>query len=121
MLAPTRRVSPWRGYARIDGRGVRPICEPRGPRSGGRRMRTFHILMIGAFLVPFLVVDHYRQGERAAVAATAPARPKLPIGVSEVLYAISVPAPAAPTPERVRLGEKLFFDKRLSADDSVSC
>jgi len=84
-------------------------------------MRTFHILMIGAFLVPFLVVDHYRQGERAAVAATAPARPKLPIGVSEVLYAISVPAPAAPTPERVRLGEKLFFDKRLSADDSVSC
>jgi cytochrome c peroxidase len=86
-------------------------------------MRAFHILIIGAFLVPFLVVDHYRRGGQRAVAAsaTAAAKPKLPIGVSDVLYAISVPSHAAQTPERVRLGEKLFLDKRLSADDSTSC
>tara|TARA_R110002049_G_scaffold72490_7_gene187498 strand:+ start:53009 stop:54094 length:1086 start_codon:yes stop_codon:yes gene_type:complete len=29
--------------------------------------------------------------------------------------------PDPPTPERVRLGRWLFFDKRLSADDSISC
>lgn len=47
--------------------------------------------------------------------------PKLPIGVSAALYDISVPPDRKPTPERVALGEKLFNDKRLSADDSVSC
>ncbi|PTL81055.1 cytochrome-c peroxidase [Vitiosangium sp. GDMCC 1.1324] len=47
--------------------------------------------------------------------------PKLPIGVSSALYDISVPPDRRPTPERVGLGEKLFNDKRLSADDSVSC
>ncbi|WNG37043.1 cytochrome-c peroxidase [Archangium violaceum] len=47
--------------------------------------------------------------------------PKLPIGVSAALYDISVPPDRRPTPERVALGEKLFNDKRLSADDSVSC
>jgi cytochrome c peroxidase len=84
-------------------------------------MRTFLFLIVGAFLAPFLVVAHYRQGEHLAVAATAAPAPKLPIGVSEVLYAISVPPRVAPTPERIRLGEKLFLDRRLSADDSVSC
>jgi cytochrome c peroxidase len=38
-----------------------------------------------------------------------------------VLWKLSVPAGAEPTPERVALGEKLFNDKRLSLDDSVSC
>jgi cytochrome c peroxidase len=51
----------------------------------------------------------------------APPPPKLPPGVSAVLWKLSVPAGAEPTPEKVALGEKLFNDKRLSADDSVSC
>ncbi|WP_224368990.1 cytochrome-c peroxidase [Hyalangium versicolor] len=51
----------------------------------------------------------------------APPPPKLPPGVSAALWKISVPAGAEPTPEKVALGEKLFNDKRLSADDSVSC
>ena len=52
--------------------------------------------------------------------ASAPP-PKLPPGVSPVLWRLSVPAGAEPTPEKVALGEKLFNDKRLSADDTVSC
>ena len=47
--------------------------------------------------------------------------PKLPPGVSEALYRISVPPERAPTPERVALGDKLFNDKRLSVDNTVSC
>jgi cytochrome c peroxidase len=45
----------------------------------------------------------------------------LPLGVSPVLYAISVPAERVPTPELAALGDKLFDDKRLSVDDTVSC
>src|SRR5687768_18608467 len=52
---------------------------------------------------------------------TAAAVPKLPQGVSPTLWKLSVPAGAEPTPEKVALGEKLFNDKRLSADDTVSC
>ncbi|MCP3139729.1 cytochrome-c peroxidase [Pyxidicoccus xibeiensis] len=51
----------------------------------------------------------------------APPPPDLPPGVSAVLWKVSVPADRAPTPERVALGQKLFNDKRLSVDDSVSC
>jgi cytochrome c peroxidase len=43
--------------------------------------------------------------------------PAAPLG-SEIDLA-SMPEP--PTPERVRLGRWLFYDKRLSADDTVSC
>jgi len=45
----------------------------------------------------------------------------LPRGVSATLYELVVPAGAQPTPEKVALGEKLFNEKRLSVDDSVSC
>jgi cytochrome c peroxidase len=47
--------------------------------------------------------------------------PKLPPGVSPVLWKISVPPGAEPTPDKVLLGEKLFNDQRLSVDDTVSC
>jgi cytochrome c peroxidase len=53
--------------------------------------------------------------------STAHVPKDLPLGVSATLYALSVPADHVPTPERVALGDKLFNDKRLSADDSVSC
>jgi cytochrome c peroxidase len=56
-----------------------------------------------------------------ALAAAPPAAPKLPLGVSAALYEISVPLERRPTPQQIALGTKLFNDKRLSADDSVSC
>ena len=43
--------------------------------------------------------------------------PEGPLG-SEIQLAS---LPNAPTPERVRLGRWLFYDKRLSADESVAC
>ncbi|GJM25742.1 MAG: hypothetical protein DHS20C16_21570 [Phycisphaerae bacterium] len=43
--------------------------------------------------------------------------PKSPLGIESTLQSL----PNPPTPETVRLGRWLFFDKRLSADKSVSC
>lgn len=43
--------------------------------------------------------------------------PVLPLGLQTPFSALAEP----PTPERVRLGKWLFFDKRLSADGTVSC
>lgn len=57
----------------------------------------------------------------ADMPSTAHVPKDLPIGVSPVLYAISVPADRVPTPAQIALGDKLFNDKRLSADDSTSC
>lgn len=53
--------------------------------------------------------------------STAHVPKDLPIGVSPTLYAISVPPDKVPTPAQIALGDKLFNDKRLSVDDSVSC
>ncbi len=43
--------------------------------------------------------------------------PATPLGLDEQLAALQPP----PTPERVRLGRWLFFDKRLSAAGDISC
>ncbi len=58
-----------------------------------------------------------------ALASTesAKAPDDLPLGVSKVLYEITVPANAVPTQDKIALGDKLFNEKRLSVDDSVSC
>jgi cytochrome c peroxidase len=58
-----------------------------------------------------------------AIAGTerAKAPENLPPGVSATLYQITVPASAVPTQDQIALGDKLFNDKRLSVDDSVSC
>lgn len=53
--------------------------------------------------------------------STAHVPTDLPLGVSPQLYAISVAPDRVPKPEIVALGDKLFNDKRLSADDTVSC
>ncbi|RKH19296.1 cytochrome-c peroxidase [Corallococcus sp. CA047B] len=46
---------------------------------------------------------------------------KLPPGVSATLWRLAVPPGSEPTPEKVALGEKLFREKRLSADNTVAC
>ena len=43
--------------------------------------------------------------------------PKPPLGIDSSFDELKEP----PTPERVRLGRWLFFDKRLSADGTISC
>lgn len=46
---------------------------------------------------------------------------KVPAAFDPVIWAAFVPEDNAQSPERVVLGRKLYFDKRLSADGTVSC
>jgi len=46
---------------------------------------------------------------------------KVPGGFDPVIWSAFVPEDNALTPQRVELGKKLYFDKRLSADGTVSC
>jgi cytochrome c peroxidase len=46
---------------------------------------------------------------------------KVPPGFDEVVWEAFIPEDNAMTPERVALGRKLYFDKRLSDDGTVSC
>ncbi len=47
--------------------------------------------------------------------------PGAPAGIDSVIWAQAVPDDNEPTPERIALGQKLFFDTRLSADGTVAC
>lgn len=60
-------------------------------------------------------------GTQAALAAETRVPENLPLGISPVLYAVSVPPGDEPTPERIALGKQLFNDKRLSVDGTVAC
>ncbi len=46
---------------------------------------------------------------------------KLPLGISQDTWSYYIPRDNPLTVEKVALGKALFFDKRLSADGSVSC
>jgi len=46
---------------------------------------------------------------------------KFALGIPGDLWAVLVPPDNPMTPAKVELGRKLYFDARLSADDSVSC
>jgi cytochrome c peroxidase len=54
-------------------------------------------------------------------ASTEGFTPKFPLGVPGDLWALLVPPDNPMTAAKVELGRKLYFDVRLSADNSVSC
>jgi cytochrome c peroxidase len=56
-----------------------------------------------------------------AQARAAGPSPSLPQGLPADLWEILIPPDNPVTPERVELGRRLFYDKRLSKDGSVSC
>ena len=80
------------------------------------RRATFKLKVIFclAFLLPILV--------RANDAADSEAFDfKLPLGISRDLWTYFIPKDNPLTAEKVALGRALFFDKRLSANGTVSC
>jgi len=46
---------------------------------------------------------------------------QLPRGIPETLWRKRIPAGNPQTPEKIALGEQLYFDKRLSSSGTVSC
>jgi cytochrome c peroxidase len=73
----------------------------------------FTRVLAGAALV--LCLSFWIQARAAGPSAS------LPKGLPADLWEILVPPDNPVTPERVELGRKLFFDKRLSKDGTVSC
>ena len=79
--------------------------------------RLLRVSAIGAAIL-FVVVTACRMAPPAwEVANPIRPLPAGPLGTEIDLTAI----PEPPTPERVRLGRWLFYDKRLSGDNTVAC
>jgi len=77
---------------------------------------------IGLLFLATLVAGCAPQSSAPTVAeldADNPVRPlpEPPLGITSTFAELEVP----PTPESVRLGRWLYYDKRLSADDTISC
>ncbi len=58
---------------------------------------------------------------RNSKSSSSPDVTKPPAGLDPVAWAECIPEDNPMTPERVELGRKLYFDTRLSVDNSVSC
>lgn len=78
------------------------------------------------YLIPFIALTFVACGgnKTEAPVAAAPARPigaaieiKAPLGLPPV----PIPADNPPTADTIALGKKLYFDTRLSADETISC
>jgi len=56
-----------------------------------------------------------------SIARAASGPVQLPKGLPADLWEILIPPDNAVTPEKIELGRRLYYDKRLSADGTVSC
>src|SRR5688572_8445749 len=85
-----------------------------------RIMKRFSFYVIGALLAGIAVWGATRSHGRAAGNAEAlfpPDGPKVPLGLVPIVWPDDNPY----SPAKAELGWLLFFDKRLSTDQSVSC
>lgn len=71
------------------------------------------VVILLAIVLPLLA--------KAGVANSSQFDVRLPLGISFEVWSYYVPKDNALTSTKVELGRQLFFDKRLSADSSVSC
>ena len=64
-----------------------------------------------------------RTADVVSAAASPLAQPKSTrqVGLPLAATRAAIPADNLPTPEKVALGQRLFFDARLSADDTIAC
>jgi cytochrome c peroxidase len=67
------------------------------------------------------VAGAFVYGAKALVAAQQRAQFAVPAGLPADIWESLIPKDNPMTPEKIALGEKLFFDKRLSVDRTVSC
>ena len=79
---------------------------------------VFFFLFATGSLYAFLGGGPTRASNSTRVHAYQPAIPR---GISPKLWRKLIPADNPMTAEKVALGESLYFDKRLSADGTVSC
>src|SRR5260370_2349403 len=81
------------------------------------------LMVSAAALMLGCLVASGRAGSAPIPEAGALAQPKSPrqIGAPDVATRAAIPPDNPQTPEKIVLGEQLFFDGRLSADGTVAC
>jgi cytochrome c peroxidase len=94
-------------------------------------MRVLSKSIMLSLTLAFVVCAFASRGHHAGIAADTPARPRakrpsafnpqLPRGLPLGVWRRSLPPDNPLTEEKVALGRALYFDKRLSADGTVSC
>ena len=80
------------------------------------RKKTFKLLVLG-----FAFAACAAAKAESFSNATPGFEPTLPLGISREVWSYFVPKDNPLSAAKVELGRQLFFDKRLSADGSVSC
>src|SRR6266404_3410958 len=98
-------------------------------RTLGSRVKRALILVLMVAGIAMLIFGCERAAQRASpqlplIPETDPlAQPKSlqQVGVPVAMTRGVIPADNPQTPEKISLGQKLFFDRRLSADGTVSC
>jgi cytochrome c peroxidase len=87
----------------------------------GRRLCV--ILIIGAVLMGGSAGSQQTTLKVPIPEAGALGQPKSPqqVGAPDAATRAAIPADNPQTPEKIALGQKLFFDARLSADETVAC
>ena len=88
--------------------------------------KQFLILRVVIFIIESAMLVSSFPGAPAVNAASQPLatktfRPKLPTGIPRWKWRKLIPPENPLTPEKVALGEALYFEKRLSVDGTVSC
>jgi cytochrome c peroxidase len=98
-------------------------------RKLGSRVKRALILVVMVAEIAMLIFGCERSAKRAS-SKRAPtpemdplAQPKSlqQVGAPVEMTRAAIPADNPQTPEKISLGQKLFFDRRLSADGTVSC
>lgn len=86
-----------------------------------RRLEFAALLFIAGLIFPGVVLAQKIADLDASNPIVSIPDPPLGIGTEKDAPAKLTEFPDPPTPERVRLGRWLFFDQRLSADNTISC
>jgi cytochrome c peroxidase len=95
--------------------------------AGARPAATLKLAVLLAFAgLTLALIVNLSGRERVSAAADSAASPQrfavsVPKGLPADLFAQLIPKDNPMTAEKVALGEKLFFDKRLSVDNTISC
>ena len=98
-----------------------PVFACRVPASDTRITRSLNSGTLA--LIALCACTPIRAADVVSTAASPLAQPKSPsqVGLPAAAIQAAIPADNPQTPEKIALGQRLFFDARLSADGTVAC
>lgn len=86
-----------------------------------KQKKAFKIFAIALLLSTSSIMIGRADQTKEVKSSNDPINIKMPQGITQELWQEAIPKDNLITPEKVALGEKLFFDARLSQDSTISC